>query len=505
VDEDDFYYYLSGEDGKDGLASSVNGRSAYELWKEELASRAGMDNALWNYAEDEPWDPAANTLDDFYLYLRGTDGANGKDGKPGLPGEPGAIVTIVKGIPNVIAQYSQSEFSEYVRTTDGGVLYKVYDKYGALAPGAIVKGMPGLDPSKTYTADSKGEFIIPRDELPEIQEVEARWGTVKSVTIKGETLESAMNTYVPNQPHMRMILRKNSSATMYYYVQIYYLIQRKMNPEDEWTNLVSYLPNYNSFTLSAYKLTDSTDPDSMDTSTTLAATNSYGTNAKEPGQNYVTGFKGLSVNRLMIKNVAEYKNNNKDYSDGTIVYYTVKTKENYYGLPVKWNGIAQLPPYQIAPLPKKLHFVGKSSTAHPYFTRCEGEYDFSAFRTDICYKNSSIMVYNPDGIESVSFKKYTSEEVNKLNCFYLSFEYSSSEGKQTASNSGNQSSHDNPTFTINTPYLGASLFTKSSNSTIAYSSIGFGKLLQKGDGSYYIKSTIDGKEYTDIEVTYSEN
>ncbi|MEA4886677.1 MAG: hypothetical protein VB063_08350 [Bacteroides graminisolvens] len=46
----------------------------------------------------------------------GKDGLDGKDGKPGEPGKPGAEVTIIKGVPNVIAQYSQSEFGEYVRT-----------------------------------------------------------------------------------------------------------------------------------------------------------------------------------------------------------------------------------------------------------------------------------------------------------------------------------------------------------------------------------------------------
>ncbi|GAK36752.1 SclB protein [Bacteroides graminisolvens DSM 19988 = JCM 15093] len=42
----------------------------------------------------------------------GKDGLDGKDGKPGEPGKPGAEVTIIKGVPNVIAQYSQSEFGE---------------------------------------------------------------------------------------------------------------------------------------------------------------------------------------------------------------------------------------------------------------------------------------------------------------------------------------------------------------------------------------------------------
>ena len=49
---------------------------------------------------------------------------------PVFRGKPGAEVTIIKGVPNVIALYSQQEFGEYVRTTDGGVAYRVYDESG---------------------------------------------------------------------------------------------------------------------------------------------------------------------------------------------------------------------------------------------------------------------------------------------------------------------------------------------------------------------------------------
>lgn len=103
-----------------------------------------------------------NTLKDFYDYLHGKDGKDGedgKDGKPGEPGKPGTEVTIIKGIPNVIAQYSQSEYGEYVRTTDGGVLYKVYDETGQIAPKAQVKGMPGINVEK-LTLPMKTESLL---------------------------------------------------------------------------------------------------------------------------------------------------------------------------------------------------------------------------------------------------------------------------------------------------------------------------------------------------------
>ena len=54
-----------------------------------------------------------------------------------------------------------------------------------------------MDPAKTYTANEEGEFIIPKEDLPQIDDIDARWGKVKEVTINNVTKESAENTYVP--------------------------------------------------------------------------------------------------------------------------------------------------------------------------------------------------------------------------------------------------------------------------------------------------------------------
>lgn len=141
-----FFNYLAGKDGINGS----NGLSAHELWKNDLAKRCGTTDALIDHKMVE-YGTVKKYVKWFYDYLRGKDGKDGedgKDGKPGEPGKPGTEVTIIKGIPNVIAQYSQSEYGEYVRTTDGGVLYKVYDETGQIAPKAQVKGMPGINAEK---------------------------------------------------------------------------------------------------------------------------------------------------------------------------------------------------------------------------------------------------------------------------------------------------------------------------------------------------------------------
>ena len=262
VSEYDFFNYLAGKDGINGS----NGLSAHELWKNDLAKFCGTTDALIDHKNGGVWDCEKNTLKDFYDYLHGKDGKDGedgKDGKPGEPGKPGTEVTIIKGIPNVIAQYSQSEYGEYVRTTDGGVLYKVYDETGQIAPKAQVKGMPGINAEKTYITNENGEFIVPKEDLPEIQDINLRWGTVKEVTLAGKTpQESAKNTYVPNRVRMRMILRDNSNS-LYDYQYLYFYIQRKVNPEDQWQNIPSYLPNSGSRNLDAYRVSDKNNPNSI--------------------------------------------------------------------------------------------------------------------------------------------------------------------------------------------------------------------------------------------------
>ena len=55
--------------------------------------------------------------------------------------------------------YKRQEYGEYVRTTDGGVLYKVYDETGQIAPKAQVKGMPGINARYVLSVDAAKEFL----------------------------------------------------------------------------------------------------------------------------------------------------------------------------------------------------------------------------------------------------------------------------------------------------------------------------------------------------------
>lgn len=494
IAENDFFNYLSGKDGVNG----INGLSAYELWKNDLAKRSNTPEALINYRDGGIWDPVKNSLNDFYEYLRGKDGKNGedgKDGKPGDPGKPGAEVTIIRGIPNVIAQYSQSEFGEYVRTTDGGVLYKVYDEMGEPAPRAKVKGMPGIHPDKIYTSDDKGEFLVPKEDLPELQDVNLRWGTVKEVTLEGKEPQlSAKNTYVPNRVHVRMIL--SSLPSLDYQQNIYYRIQRKMNPNDEWQNLPTYLPNSASRNMDAYRVLDKDKPESIIIEQKLISRS--GTNSSSDGSHSYY----IYVNRPVKENPAGLKNGYSKYWDSE-VYFTLKAREPYYGEDYQWNGVSLLPMYQMGPVLKKLKLKGITTGEAPAFTSAEGELDFSKIDFTKIYKGSFKKEVRANGMDYIEPQLYTEAEARKLEMAFVKFKYTSTAGTQEASSSNNKSSVERPEFKVFTPFLNSSIYIDGSNCHFNTFTQGY---LQRGTGSntFVVKKYNDDYKIDEVEVIYEE-
>ena len=496
VSEYDFFNYLAGKDGINGS----NGLSAHELWKNDLAKFCGTTDALIDHKNGGVWNCEKNTLNDFYDYLRGKDGKDGedgKDGKPGEPGKPGTEVTIIKGIPNVIAQYSQSEYGEYVRTTDGGVLYKVYDETGQIAPKAQVKGMPGINAEKTYITNENGEFIVPKEDLPEIQDINLRWGTVKEVTLAGKLpQESAKNTYVPNRVRMRMILRDNSNS-LYDYQYLYFYIQRKVNPEDQWQNIPSYLPNSGSRNLDAYRVSDKNNPNSILSDKKLYS--SQNSSSNNGGYYYY-----IYTYRFIQENPGKFKNNQSEYWDGSDVYYTVKAREPYYGETFQWNGICLLAPYQMGPTLKTLKLKIISNGEAPSFSSAEGELDFSKIDFTRIYKSSTTRVVKENGMDYVEPIAYTEEEANKLKMAYITFRYTSTAGSQEASSSNNRSSAEVPTFKVFAPFLNSSIYIDSGNSSYFYRY--YQGYLRKGkdEKTFIIENYSSSYELPEVQVIYEE-
>lgn len=499
VSENDFFAYLAGKDGRNG-GNGVNGLSAYELWKNDLAKRCNTPEALTNHREGGTWDCEKNTLDDFYNYLRGKDGKDGedgKDGRPGEPGKPGAEVTIVRGIPNVIAQYSQSEFGEYVRTTDGGVLYKVYDEQGEPAPRAVVKGMPGIDAEKTYTANDQGEFILPKEDLPEIQDINLRWGTVKEITLPGKSPQvSAKNTYVPNRVRIRMILRdNNNSLTDKQY--LYFFIQRKLNPEDEWQNIPSYLPNSGNRALDSYQVSDKDSPISIIADKKLATSMYYNTS---------TGYYiyNIDTNRFIQENPGGFKNSQSEFWNGKDIYYTVKARESYYGQAYQWNGVCLLAPYQMGPLLKSIKLKNITNEKEPSFSSAEGILDFSRIDFSKIYKGSTKRIIKENGMDLVLPETYTEEEAKQLKMAYVRFKFQSSAGLQEASSSGNPSSNEAAGFKVFSPFLN-SVITIERNSTSYFYTFTQGYLKKReNEDTYYIENYNKSYSFPEVQVTYEK-
>lgn len=184
-----------GKDGKDG-APGADGKSAYDLWKEDVKKRCGTaDPVMDPHNPGTPWDCSKTTLADFWIFL---SGKNGQDGE-----------TIVLGKFNVLPEYYDGEKKEYVYPSDGKVIFTVYDKEGSKAPaGSKVKGLPGMDPDAEFTTDSVGQFSVPWNQLPNVKPLEERKGATQSVTIGGVTEASAPNTFVPNRVNVKCTITK---------------------------------------------------------------------------------------------------------------------------------------------------------------------------------------------------------------------------------------------------------------------------------------------------------
>ena len=232
-----------GKAGKDGTngANGANGKSAYELWKEYIAS-GEVDNP---HKPDQKWPADRNKQTDFWDFLTGRS----------------SVIEIQVGKYNVIPDYWNSQLREYVIPTDGSVLFTVYDKTGKkVAAGVQVSGLPGVGATETFTTDDNGQFKVAWDKLPDNQPLSRRTGSA-TVTVGGVQETSAKNTLVPNRINVRatvsMVYLGNASsdinATRYAYVSFKY--ERQI--DGEWSD---YPNSLNSSMMRAAKIKDINQP-----------------------------------------------------------------------------------------------------------------------------------------------------------------------------------------------------------------------------------------------------
>lgn len=468
----DFFDYLrgaKGADGKDGEngKDGVDGKSAYELWVIDV--QKGLDN---------PHDPGVNwpyneiTMNDFYRYLRGKDGNDGKDGQTG---QPGVTIKVIEGVPNVICQYQKQEYNEFVRESDGAVVYKVYTETGLPASNAIVQGLPGIDPDKIYTADINGEFIVPKEDLPLDLPSINRNGSTTSVTYTNYdndvvTEQSAPNTYVPLRVQMRIRLTSaptiSSSAGNIY---LSYVIERRIDPNLAWERIPSYLGNL-SQPIKVYELSDSSDPKSF-TSTSKLYYNS--------SQNIST-TTNINVGRLTKRCeylTLSYQTNSLRLWDEKD-HYMALVLDSYYGESPNAGVVIKMAPIQLMPLIKNVQ-AGTYTVSNSTFASIEGVFDTSDIDYTLLFDNSYSSV-NKSGYVYYEPIITTKSAADTKLVFSITFAKTVSNVSWTVTNS-TKSSIINPAWSIPIDvYNGASVTIGSNITGMFYTPSAIGTIIGSG-------------------------
>lgn len=292
-----------GKAGKDGTngANGTNGKSAYELWKEYIAS-GEVDNP---HKPDQKWPADRNKQTDFWDFLTGRS----------------SVIEIQVGKYNVIPDYWNSQLREYVIPTDGSVLFTVYDKAGQkVAAGVQVSGLPGVGATETFITDDNGQFKVTWDKLPDNQPLSRRTGSA-TVTVGGVQETSAKNTLVPNRVNVRatvstVYLSYNSSdinSTRYTYVSFKY--ERQI--DGEWND---YPSNLKSYMMKAAKIKDINQPVNE------------GNLDKSKSYTYSTGETYLYIRRSLVLTPTEKANVAKNDTINGLLRYEWDGNEFYSGL-----------------------------------------------------------------------------------------------------------------------------------------------------------------------------
>ena len=174
-----------GEDGADGQDGNdgADGKSAYEIWKEDVLSTSGLanpGNGVYDLAEYPKWPTSAVSLADFWLYLRGRDGVDGQNGSNGTVyslTDTAYVERVDPGMYNVAPVIALGKTKdggveyEYVNPVSGGAAFIVTGPGPVIIPDCEVV-FKDLSGTKTYTktSDSQGYVYLTREELPEWSE-----------------------------------------------------------------------------------------------------------------------------------------------------------------------------------------------------------------------------------------------------------------------------------------------------------------------------------------------
>lgn len=464
--EADFWYFLSGTRGEASTAGR-QGLSAYELWRDELARRCGTEQPMKDPHTGEIWACEDNSLEYFFAYLRGRDGKDGKngqdgrsgsDGRPTPPGTVGEEVQVIIGKPNVIAQYSIQTKSEYILPE--GVRYRVYWEDGELAPHALVKGLPGISPDKSYQADEKGEFVVPLEDLPFRDEIS--FGRVEEVHYKGKTIRSANNTYVPNKfiyefrvvNTMKFIYADRMQGTM--------SLRVKRAPSKPWEAMPLYFQTSQT-KVHAYRISDPSKPHSF-------VLDSKGEKLREVwAMDYHLSYVIPARPAIESKRAPKGRTN---FWDGDKRYYLCDFNFGSFPGLIREALIIEVPPIQYAPRIKSLALKTRRQTEGgvSYFEGVTGEIDTEGIDFGHIYSVQKRDFSTFETGQRILFPPLSREEIERYQ-LYVRFRYRKQGVSHDVVSSPKHPTLLDPSFKALLPYVGSVVgvdFDWSSSSGLAH-------------------------------------
>ena len=388
-------------------------------------------------------------------------------------GKPGGDIKIVSGKPNVIAQYVNQSYNEFVRWEDGGVKYIVYNDIGDPAPYATVTGLPGVkDPDKEYVANADGAFIVPPEDLPENKDISLRAGSasVEYNDSNGvfDIYTSAPNVYVPNRMYVRMRLAGGLMLDGAYMIFNSIIVERNAKDKDNesnWQQIPDYLGNLTKG-ISAYRLTTGAGTGQYDDPERYADENGYYQLRPSLRKSYrtdITSFDistttNLRVSRLR-KSADHFKpvkpNDDFLWDEVTIPYFTL-TLDSYYGMTPNIGAVIKMAPTQIMPMLKSVNVYGPYNSGIGFFVMANGELDIDGAKIsdDLFYKSSvarkpivgkNCYLYEPE--------QHTAAEIatiKTVNHFIVKFVV-------TGNSQNSPANAVDGKFEVTTPYIGATV------------------------------------------------
>ena len=410
-----------GEQGEPGGSGSgtqgekgEDGKSAYELWKEDVLDEDGLKNPHDPNGGNWPTDKIE--LDDFWEYLRGEDGKDGNDGKPG----EGEQTAPKKGKYNVIAYRSNLDNEEYVNWPDGSLTFKVYDKeQKPVAEGTKVKinGLTGAE-GQEFEVGEDGLLTIPKQYLPD----ETTTTTAQVKEADGDYEETPKNTLLSARIDTKIVLQESNdlgsgvtfplqlslmddNGTQIPCLNIYFKVLRKVGSTGQWEAIPEYV---GATTRDVYLFTYQDESSSI-------GEDAEGDKIPVPNTTNIDIAKmntcKVQVQRKVIATGTDQIDASKIPADDKWVGGTIDSKKyitigvkNCYGDNPKLQAKIEMRPAQYAPLLKTLTQTGDVTTSSGGTSEnvsLKGTFDTSMVEEGLCFSQDYQKQEESTGAEEI--------------------------------------------------------------------------------------------------------